>query len=739
MKKPTLWLITLFFISKVGLSDTYVWEDYDDFSGSSLDSSKWGTKYLWGGIEPYVSGGKLILSATSGNPSATKVVKSGWEDVFQGGDGGEAWVYPKDSDIVGIEAEFLIPSSTSSMSGLQVGVASLYPLSLATAELNAEPNSASQYSQGFGFYHITNNGSEVENFGTTQRDTTHRLGATLIDGIIKLYVDGEIRYQGEAGTFNTDMFYINGFNDYQLQGLAFELTADNARVLRRATTTNLDGSVLILSSADDVNETLSFENGTFTSTFQDPTEGTFVDTDKSYILDEISSDIWNITLEDGDTYSFDASTNSGTLVDYENDQIDESGSWNFTFEQHDWEYYDDFSSGSIDSSKWDVWWGAGGALAMVENGALKLSGSGNESDPASSVIPDDLTYTSNLPSKHSVALINQDDVYGVQAEFMIPANPSDDTGLNFIFFDWATDGSKEEFGPELEYRSESGLRTEFAYNDPESGEDEQITRPAEFGTYYKMSLIHTDTTNSMYLNGELIKEISSAGFVPDTIGFAAFNDDGLPYTTYVKNVRVLRRSQEITDPEPDTVTVVSDPSGNPVVVQVGDEYQWSSNLDGVTIWALGIEGEKLSKMGTAKFENGNKLIVFDIVDEVNGNETYNHPYIVDENGYIRVTESVYQYYNVVGVEDGAIRMIQDSNGLESVADDGINQVSMLYFTTRAAAEEYYYSKVNPKSWMWFDHYPWVYSHEEKDWLYFYPSGSTLRYWSNRDQTWRKFN
>ena len=235
MKKPTLWLIALFFISHAGFSDTYVWEAYDDFSGSSLDSSKWGTKYLGGGIEPYVSGGKLILSATSGNPSATKVVKSGWEDIFQGDDGGQAWVYPKDTDIVGIEAEFLIPSSTSSMSGLALGVASLSPLSYATAELNADPNSDSQYSQGFGFYHLANDGSEVEKFGTTQRDTTHRLGATLIDGVIKLYVDGEIRYQGEAGTFNTDMFYINGFNDYQSQGLAFELTADNVRVLRKKT------------------------------------------------------------------------------------------------------------------------------------------------------------------------------------------------------------------------------------------------------------------------------------------------------------------------------------------------------------------------------------------------------------------------------------------------------------------------------------------------------------------------
>ena len=211
----------------------YEWEEYDDFNGTELNSGKWGTMYLGGGIEPYVSGGKLRLSGNSGNPSATKVVKSGWEDIFDGDDGGQAWVYPKDSDIMGIEGEFLIPSSASSKSGLQVGVASLNPLSFATAELNAEPNSESQYSQGFGFYHLANNGTEVENFGTTQRDTTHRLGVTLIDGIIKLYVDGEIRYEGLAETFNTDMFFLNGFNDYQQQGLAFELTVDNVRVLRR--------------------------------------------------------------------------------------------------------------------------------------------------------------------------------------------------------------------------------------------------------------------------------------------------------------------------------------------------------------------------------------------------------------------------------------------------------------------------------------------------------------------------
>ncbi len=41
--------------------------------------------------------------------------------------------------------------------------------------------------------------------------------------------------------------------------------------------------------------------------------------------------------------------------------------------------------------------------------------------------------------------------------------------------------------------------------------------------------------------------------------------------------------------------------------------------------------------------------------------------------------------------------------------------------------------------MWFDHYPWVYSNEEQDRLYFHPSGGTLVYWSNKGQAWRQFN
>ena len=75
------------------------------------------------------------------------------------------------------------------------------------------------------------------------------------------------------------------------------------------------------------------------------------------------------------------------------------------------------------------------------NGALELAGSGNLNDPASSSVPEGLDYipTENLPSKHSVALIEDEKVYGLEAEFMIPNGAADDTGLNFICFDYASD------------------------------------------------------------------------------------------------------------------------------------------------------------------------------------------------------------------------------------------------------------------------------------------------------------
>ncbi len=620
------------------------WEDYDDFSGTSLDSTKWGIITFNGGIEPYHQDGSLILSSNGQDLDAVSQNESEWNELVvdykQWGDP-EVFYVIRDTDIVGVEASILMPAGTTN--------GTFFDLSFHEVDSSGQELT----SRGIGIGLSQENGntkivmeSEGETF--TEEPISANLGQMYSVSIIRrgdmcsIFLNEEQVGQISFFNFQPNLISLSAYNENQ-QGFAVE--ADNVRVLRRANATTVDGSVLILSSTDGVSETLSFENGTFTSTFIDPEEGTFVDTDKSYTLDQVSDDIFKIILDEGDTYEFNEATGTGSLVDYENGVIDTQGTWSFTFERHDWEDYDDFSSGSLDSSKWDVWWGAGGELPVVSNGALKLSGTGNEVYPASSVIPDDLTYTADLPSKHSVALINQDDIYGMQAEFMIPSNPSDDTGLNFIFFDWASDGSKNGFGPELEYRLNSGLRTEFAWTDPDTGVDEQLTRSAQFDTYYKMSLIHTDSTNSMYLNGELIEEFSSAGFSPDTIGFAAFNDDGLPYETYVKNVRVLRRNQTSTEPDP--VTVVSDPNGQAVVVQVGDEYKWNDTLDGVTLWGVWEDYEDGWIGATLQYENGMQKASIGLTDELGTNLEVNHPYIIDENGMIKVTEATaFQYYQV---------------------------------------------------------------------------------------------
>ena len=180
------------------------------------------------------------------------------------------------------------------------------------------------------------------------------------------------------------------------------------------------------------------------------------------------------------------------------------------------------------------------------------------------------------------------------------------------------------------------------------------------------------------------------------------------------------------------VTVISDPNGQAVVVQEGEDYKWNDTLDGVTLWGVWEDTEDGWIGATVVYENGVQKASIGLTDELGSNLEVNHPYIIDENGMIKVTEdTAFQYYQVTAVESEVIVTADDSSF--PLSD------TSRFFTTRAAAEEYYYSKVNPKSWMWFDHYPWVYSQEEQGWLYFYPSGGKLLYWSNKGQAWREFN
>ena len=377
------------------------------------------------------------------------------------------------------------------------------------------------------------------------------------------------------------------------------------------------------------------------------------------------------------------------------------------------------------------------------NGALQLGGSGDPNDPASDSMPYQLSLL-DIPESmatHPHAIITDSSVYGLEAELMLPSGSQYSTGLNFLCWDTTSqtaDGSFKQFGPEIEYWSGQKPALEYQYPDPSSGEVVEVSLGAEFGEYYKMSLIQDGSRSLVFIDDQKVADFDYLDFSPNAFGFFAFNDDGHAFESYVKNVRVLRRSQETTEPDP--VTVVSDPNGQAVVVQVDEEYKWSSTLDGVTLWGVEQSSDGWSSM-TMRFENGRNFGNQGFFDSVAQPQPYDVSYEIDENGYIKSLEDDgdYQYYNPVSVENGVIGTIQNDEGVESVADNGFHQVDQWFFTSRAAAEEFYYSKVNPKDWMWFDQYPWVYSSEEQGWLYFHPLGGKLLYWSVKGQAWRQFN
>jgi hypothetical protein len=682
--KYNVTLLLLTFFCRFSFADTYIWEDYDDFSGSTLDTSKWGTMYLGGGIEPHVTDGKLVLSGGVGNPSASKVVKTGWTEIFKGDDGGQAWIYAKGTEVYGIEAEFIIPSAASSMSGLQLGIASLNPLSYATVELNAEPNSASQYSQGFGFYHLLN-GSETEKFGSTQRDITHKLGASLIDGRLKLFVDGEVKYEGDSETFNTDMFFLNGFNDYQAQGLAFELNADNVRVLRRSQSLP---QISVAPEKIEAERDLVY--------LQSPNGPTLLAAAGEINLDMELVDQPTVSAStlkvDGEV--FDLVQNQGPAV-FRTRYGYGTGELN--------ELYDIESSSSSD---WSAY-----VNGMKFEFSLTINGS-------------EYTYFHDLPGEAELPSAPSPSISGAVSW------KKDQDGYDYI-----TVSVAENYVVSWDPFITSDSRDYIGVSLVELIGDEEKDILGD--------VILTAAISSYEISGNLLEKDKSYLFY---VGFSnvvqSENPTGFTHSVGSNTTESLLRTSAnsitalgfmIEEAEP--VTVVSGPNGQAIVVQVGDEYQWKSTLDGITLWMVHEDDDDGWFGATVQYVSGIQKGSIGLTDQLGSSLEVNHPYIVDENGMIKVTEdTAFQYYQVTSVENGVIITADDSSF--PLSD------TSRFFTTRAAAEEYYYSKVgypNPNSWLWFDHYPWVYSHKEQGWLYFKPSGGKLMYFSHKNKIWREFS
>jgi hypothetical protein len=726
MKTNILLTSFFFWLTGFAFANTYVWEDYDDFSGSTLDTSKWEAVYFAGGQEASIESGKVKLMGSAYYSGSPTKVPTALSAAVAGSTEGNAGILISDSTVFGIEVELTLPLANNSYeAGVFLDIKDTSPLRGLGHEIRY---TSSGTSMGYSF--LNTSGIKEYSSANASLDMAHKIRLTKISGKMTYFLDGNLLKEFTNNTYDSDYWLIGAFND---NGNSFVAFADNVRVLRQATTTSLDGSIFSLSSTDGVSETMSFENGTFTSTLVDSQKITTITSNQSYILDSMSSNNWKITLSDGDVYSFDSSAGTGTLTDYENGVIDTIGSWNFTYTRNTWEDYDDFSASSLDTNKWEVGYFAGGETVTVVNGQANLSGS-TYSFSSPFQMPSELSAAGQGSTEGNTFLFIKDPtIIGLEAEIMIPnAGNQNEAGIYLTTLDSNPLGS---LGFELR-KTATGSSFNYDYfND--QGSKILGYEAGSLDTLHKIKMTELNGQTSYYLDNKLIKQFASTSHDSDYWGIGAFNDNGLAYITYADNVRILRQGTTTTQPDP--VTVLSDPNGQAIVVQVGNEYQWNSTLDGVTLWSV----DQSQSSGdiqpiTMRFENGRNFGSEGFYDSIAHPQPYDMPFVIDENGYIKVSEdSGYQYYHVVSVENGIIATLEGDE--QGVVDDGVSVADQWFFTTRAAAEEYYYAKVNPKDWMWFDHYPWVYSNEMKEWLYFMPSGGKLMYYSHKNKIWREFS
>jgi hypothetical protein len=122
-------------------------------------------------------------------------------------------------------------------------------------------------------------------------------------------------------------------------------------------------------------------------------------------------------------------------------------------------------------------------------------------------------------------------------------------------------------------------------------------------------------------------------------------------------------------------------------------------------------------------------------------------YVFKENGIVTIRSNT-------GSQDSTYGFVKSENNeiVFSIPAHGNSVSSTLYKMTLSSTGagtlseggsgsfQYFIDGSNQpssKGWMWFDSYPWVYSSIEQDWIYFYPTSSTLMVYSSKDQVWRE--
>ncbi len=691
-----------FSLSGVAVPEQFDWEDYDDFSGTSLDASKWDISKWDGGESPILDGGKLKFTGQPNSSSSVNVATSAMlASSFNVSVGSSSSTSPhsilefKDSqNLKGIELTFSIPSGVPSQMGF-----GLYATNY-QAMFNSQSDSEEESAIPFNMDLWADNslaatlefdakdpttGIEQGIDKSISFDSSYRVSFIRGESQISFYMDGEL--VGEFPYSDVgEYFIVRAMNEINQP---FSVYLDNVRVLRRSSgSPSIKVAPLALSAFRD-KVCLQGQNG--------PVE-----------IDGASEINFDLQLIGQPTVSAATMTVDSVTYDLASFQAPSAFRTNYGYSSFDDELFDVESSSESD---WDPYINGKAFNFNITVDGITYSYAHNL--PAESSLPS----TPNTSFAESLGWKTDSDGYEYQE-----ARVGNSVTLTWDTFSLA---SSDDF---------ITVSVEELVGDNEIEVMGSTSLPVTATSYeFPSSLFESGKKYILYVAFHKVLESENpTGFEHQT-GTNTLQPLLITTARAVTAVDVV-----IVDTTP--VTVVSDPNGQAVVVQVGEKYNWNSSLGGVTLWGVEQSSDGWTAT-TMRFENGRNFGSEGFYDAIAQPQPYDVLFEVDENGYIKSLEDDgnYQYYNPVSVEDGVIGTIQNDEGVDSVANNGINQVDQWFFTTRSAAEEYYYSKVNPKDWMWFDHYPWVYSEEEGDWLYFYPSGGTLMYWSNKGQAWRQFN
>ena len=218
---------------EIGSSTPPVWELYDDFSGSVLDTEKWETSYWPGGLAPVIDGGQLRLENGGGvgrkDAAFMSTLQSAGIDFSS--ETYHSSVVLTDPSIIGIEVELFLPVGVAADSGVFIDLLEqVGPQEIRVAGVELGYWGGNQAELGFAksAYSSGTKTSVVEVTEFVSLGQSYRVRILRQNGVIELYWD-DVLIQTHAAEGELLALFIAAFND---AGQAMYATVDNVRVLR---------------------------------------------------------------------------------------------------------------------------------------------------------------------------------------------------------------------------------------------------------------------------------------------------------------------------------------------------------------------------------------------------------------------------------------------------------------------------------------------------------------------------